>query len=82
MAAASKRGDLKYLNGVGEDVLIRPKSLIRPGGQSEVHEISTASVILSTTLAIKFYHAAVAISAQGALFRNVGSRTRAPSASD
>jgi hypothetical protein len=53
-----------------------------PLGQSEVHEISTASVILSITPAIKFYHAAVAISTRRALKRNVGSRTRAPSASD
>jgi hypothetical protein len=67
---------------VGEDDFTPKVPLEAPRGQSEVHEISTASAILSITPAKLFYHAAVAISTRRALKRNVGSRTRAPSASD
>lgn len=83
VAVASKL-DLKYLNGVGEGVSVKsPKVPLEVlMDQSEVHEIRTANVKLSSTLAVWVYHAAVAISTRRALKRNVGSRTRAPSASD
>lgn len=82
--AFSSKRDLKYLNGVGEDVSVKsPKVPLEALlCQSEVHEISTANATFSITLAVWVYHAAVAISTRRALKRNVGSRTRAPSASD
>jgi hypothetical protein len=53
VAFASKR-DLKYLNGVGEGVSVKsPKVPLEVlMDQSEVHEIRTANVKLSSTLAV------------------------------